>query len=255
MLNSGPTMVSRPHPTAPSSSVAQTVAPPRAALPALNAAPSTIHRQLASTTGPNETHSACQGSVAAQRPMSLSRQPTFYELPSAMTGTSSFSRLPLSSDPGPMDVDTSSDTPLALMTARPFKASQISHGMGPPTFIPPPKDPHLVHEDSPSFQYTTAYQQRPPSQLPASSPLASSDHPSAYRNDDHASSSQWSSSQQQKQQHLSSSPVDAMLSSLREETGLYDMPNEDLQQLVAQIVCEPGFAPLVSCSPEPKACY
>ncbi|TEB30339.1 hypothetical protein FA13DRAFT_1856756 [Coprinellus micaceus] len=126
---------------------------------------------------------------------------------------------------------------------------QLSQLMGPPPFIPTAKSicpPLERHDYNSSFAHSTHQQQQPPSQQPSSSPLTSLGLSANCRNESHISNSQSTSSQQQHHPFsFSSSPVDAMLSSLREATGLYDLPDDGLEHLVARIVREDGFIRLM----------
>ncbi|KAJ2918602.1 hypothetical protein MD484_g1811, partial [Candolleomyces efflorescens] len=121
-------------------------------------------------------------------------------------------------------------------------ATRTSQLMGPPAFIPGnrlprptndmPEIPVHLHHHQPMQQYSS-------SQLPPSSPLPPSEHGSSGPQKIASSSS---SSQSTSQADAAS----AILASLRETTGLYDLSNQALESVVAEVVREDGFQQLVS---------
>jgi hypothetical protein len=255
LLNSGPTIAPPPvRSKAAPASRAQSTAPLRNSVPLAGAASQRQKAACLELRAPAHdfSHFAFPGSsipAAGQKCTGAAVPPVSLE-PVPASNASDFSRLQFSSDtpPTPMEVDLDND-PLQLHAMRQQHTlqGQLSQLMGPPPFIPTAKSicpPLERHDYNSSFAHQ---QQQPPSQQPSSSPLTSLGLSANCRNESHISNSQSTSSQQQHHPFsFSSSPVDAMLSSLREATGLYDLPDDVLEHLVARIVREDGFIRLVS---------
>ncbi|KAJ2928668.1 hypothetical protein H1R20_g8483, partial [Candolleomyces eurysporus] len=174
----------------------------------------------------------------------LPRNPDFFRptnsfdpvsaLPEAI---SNFSRQPFSSD---ALLAMPIDKPLHEISAPATKSAvATSQLMGPPAFIPASRLPRQtgdvqdrvvhLHPHQPTQQYAS-------SQLPPSSPLPPSDHITSSGPANASSSSSQPNSQ----------TADVILTSLREATGLYDLSNEALERVVAEVVREDGFQQLVS---------
>lgn len=107
--------------------------------------------------------------------------------------------------------------------------------MGPPTYIPQ----NRVARPLTDMTHQLSHQMQAPLPLLSSSPLPSSDLSTKSHNDNSFSHSQPIPSPQPPPS------ASAIITSLREATGLYQLSNEALEYAVAHVVREEGFVQLV----------
>lgn len=114
-----------------------------------------------------------------------------------------------------------------------------NQAMGPPSYIPPPRTAIMMPPVERQENQNASQPQNPRPMLPPSSPLPPSDPGSDRAPDNNSNGSQPTTS------HPQSMSADAIIASLRESTGFYDLSNEALEQVVAHIVREDGFLDLM----------
>ncbi|KAF6763056.1 hypothetical protein DFP72DRAFT_1040780 [Ephemerocybe angulata] len=133
-----------------------------------------------------------------------------------------------------------SNVPESLLSSSPLnpetRPSQ-NQTMGPPSYIPPPRTAIMMPPTEKQENQNAFQPQNPRPMLPPSSPLPPSD-PGSDRAPDNSNTQPMTPLPQ-------TMSADAIIASLRESTGFYDLSNEALEQVVAHIVREDGFLDLM----------